>query len=85
MVSYCNANDTFCDSGNSIQVHLSYVQNNGTAALDFIVAQARSNAGGSSGGNGGGNPTVKSSAASWTAMGRTTMAIIAIVGVMGVW
>lgn len=24
--SYCIANDTFCDSGSSIQVHLSYVQ-----------------------------------------------------------
>ncbi|KAJ4415846.1 hypothetical protein N0V82_007106 [Gnomoniopsis sp. IMI 355080] len=61
MVSYCNANDTFCDSGSSIQVHLSYVENNGTAAMDFIVSQANSNAGGSSGSNGNGNPTVSGS------------------------
>lgn len=61
MVSYCNANDTFCDSGDSIAVHLSYVQNNGTAATNFIVSQAKSDAGGASGGNGNGNPTVSSS------------------------
>lgn len=63
MVSYCNSNDTFCDSGNSIAVHLSYVQNNGTAAMNFIVSQAKSDAGGASGGNGNGNPTVTTSEA----------------------
>lgn len=42
-------------------MHLSYVQDNGTAAMNFIVSQATSNAGGSSGGNGEGNPTVTTS------------------------
>lgn len=63
MVSYCNSNDTFCDSGDSIAVHLSYVQNNGTAAMNFIMSQAKSDAGGASGGNGNGNPIVTSSEA----------------------
>lgn len=44
MVSFCNSNDTFCDSGSSIQVHLSYVQDNGTAALDFVVGKAKAGA-----------------------------------------
>ncbi|PSR83389.1 cutinase-domain-containing protein [Coniella lustricola] len=41
MVSYCNAGDTFCDSGNSLQVHLSYVQNNGTSAVTFVLNQIK--------------------------------------------
>lgn len=41
MISYCNANDTFCDSGSSIQVHISYVQDNGTNAADFVVKQVK--------------------------------------------
>lgn len=44
MVSFCNSNDTFCDSGSSLQVHLSYVQDNGTAALDFVVGKAKAGA-----------------------------------------
>jgi acetylxylan esterase len=35
--SYCNANDTFCDSGSSLQVHLSYVQVFGTQAAQFVT------------------------------------------------
>ncbi|KAE9379787.1 carbohydrate esterase family 5 protein [Stipitochalara longipes BDJ] len=34
--SYCNSNDTFCDSGSSIPVHLSYVQVYGAQAAKFI-------------------------------------------------
>jgi acetylxylan esterase len=34
--SYCNANDEFCDSGASLEVHVSYVQVFGTAAAQFI-------------------------------------------------
>ncbi|KAJ4397855.1 hypothetical protein N0V93_002092 [Gnomoniopsis smithogilvyi] len=77
MVSYCNANDTFCDSGSSIQVHLSYVQNNGTAAMNFILSQANSNAGGSTGGNGNGNPTVSVSSGSlFRGLGNGATALI---------
>ncbi|KAF8857686.1 cutinase [Acephala macrosclerotiorum] len=49
--SYCNANDKFCDSGNSIQVHISYVQVFGTQAAQFIVGKV--------GGNSTSNSTVK--------------------------
>lgn len=42
IASYCNANDTFCDSGSSLPVHLSYVQNNGTSAVNFIVQKVKS-------------------------------------------
>lgn len=35
--SYCNSDDKFCDSGNSVAVHIAYVQNFGTAATKFIV------------------------------------------------
>lgn len=41
IASFCNANDTFCDSGSSIPVHLSYVQNNGTSAVNFIMQKVR--------------------------------------------
>ena len=37
--SYCNANDEFCDSGNSLQVHLSYVQVFGTQAAQFVTSK----------------------------------------------
>ncbi|KAF7929157.1 hypothetical protein EAE99_004901 [Botrytis elliptica] len=36
-VSYCDDQDEFCDSGNSLQVHLSYVTTYGTAAAKFIT------------------------------------------------
>ncbi|KAF7936633.1 uncharacterized protein EAE97_007999 [Botrytis byssoidea] len=36
-VSYCDSQDEFCDSGNSLQVHLSYVTTYGTAAAKFIT------------------------------------------------
>lgn len=83
IVSYCNANDTFCDSGSSIQVHISYVQNNGTSAVNFIVKQAQSGAGGSGGGNGAGNEqssTVKSGSGpaggqAWEVLGLTLTAL----------
>lgn len=37
--SYCNAGDEFCDSGNSLATHLSYVNVFGGAAADFIVGR----------------------------------------------
>ncbi len=40
--SYCNSNDTFCDSGSSIPVHLSYVKVYGAQAAKFIVDQVGS-------------------------------------------
>ncbi len=40
--SYCNANDTFCDSGSSIPVHLSYVQVYGSQAAQFIEEKVAS-------------------------------------------
>ncbi|KAF7884104.1 uncharacterized protein EAF01_011527 [Botrytis porri] len=36
-VSYCDDQDEFCDSGTSLQVHLSYVTTYGTAAAKFIT------------------------------------------------
>ncbi|PVH81961.1 carbohydrate esterase family 5 protein [Cadophora sp. DSE1049] len=41
--SFCTADDRFCDSGNSIPVHLSYVREFGTQAKDFVVSQAMGN------------------------------------------
>ncbi|KAK0112044.1 hypothetical protein ONS96_001305 [Cadophora gregata f. sp. sojae] len=38
--SFCTADDRFCDSGNSIPVHLSYVREFGTQAKDFVVQRA---------------------------------------------
>ncbi|CAM1504405.1 Fc.00g019960.m01.CDS01 [Cosmosporella sp. VM-42] len=38
MISFCDANDLFCDSGNSIPVHLGYAREFGTVAADFVVA-----------------------------------------------
>lgn len=40
--SYCSANDTFCDSGSSIPVHLSYVKVYGSQAAQFIVEKVGS-------------------------------------------
>lgn len=44
MKSFCNDNDEFCDSGTSLQVHLSYVQAFGTEAAQFITSQVQGNA-----------------------------------------
>jgi len=38
--SFCSADDRFCDSGNSIPVHLSYVREFGVQAKDFVVSKA---------------------------------------------
>ena len=37
--SYCNTGDEFCDSGTSLQVHLSYVSVFGTQAAQFIMGR----------------------------------------------
>jgi acetylxylan esterase len=63
--SYCNANDTFCDSGSSIAVHISYVQVFGTQAAKFIEEKVTtSNATSTTKGNATTSPTPKSNDAS---------------------
>jgi acetylxylan esterase len=37
MKSYCSFNDTYCDFGSSIQVHISYVGEYGDAAAQWVV------------------------------------------------
>lgn len=71
MVSFCNANDTFCDSGQNLTVHLSYVQDNGTSAVNFITEKVKAGSGssnssssGSTSGSGSGSGTVTTNAAS---------------------
>jgi hypothetical protein len=39
MKSYCSFNDTFCDSGSSLPVHLSYVKVYGDVAAQWIVGK----------------------------------------------
>jgi hypothetical protein len=34
--NFCDLDDKFCDSGNSIQVHIGYVEEYGTQAAEFI-------------------------------------------------
>jgi acetylxylan esterase len=41
MASFCNSGDTFCDSGNSLAVHLAYIQSNGADATNFIVKMTK--------------------------------------------
>jgi acetylxylan esterase len=65
--SYCLANDTFCDSGSSIAVHLSYVQVYGTQAANFIeekVTTSNATSTTTTNGNATSSPTPKSNDAS---------------------
>ncbi|KAB8360876.1 hypothetical protein FH972_024610 [Carpinus fangiana] len=39
-ISYCDANDTFCDKGSSIAVHIGYIGEYGTQAAEFVVSKA---------------------------------------------
>lgn len=41
--SYCNSDDKFCDSGNSVAVHISYVQVYGSTAAQYVVNQVTGN------------------------------------------
>ncbi|KAI6374790.1 hypothetical protein MCOR25_003054 [Pyricularia grisea] len=41
MVSYCDEDDLFCDSGKSLDVHVLYVQRYGDAAVKFILDKAK--------------------------------------------
>ena len=41
--SFCNSEDEFCDSGDSLAVHLSYVQAFGTQAAQFVVGRVTGN------------------------------------------
>ncbi|KAH6656132.1 cutinase [Truncatella angustata] len=43
IASFCNTDDTFCDSGNNLQVHLSYIQTNGPDASKFIISKVKTN------------------------------------------
>ncbi|TLD33078.1 hypothetical protein PspLS_01125 [Pyricularia sp. CBS 133598] len=40
MVSYCDEDDLFCDSGKSLDIHVTYVQRYGQAAVKFILDRA---------------------------------------------
>lgn len=65
MVSFCNSGDKFCDSGNNLTVHLSYVQDNGTSAVDFITQKVKGGAGiSNSSASTSGSGTVTTNAAS---------------------
>ncbi|TLS22983.1 uncharacterized protein PpBr36_06576 [Pyricularia pennisetigena] len=44
MVSYCDADDLFCDSGKSLDIHVTYVQKYGDAAVKFILDRANGTA-----------------------------------------
>ena len=37
--SYCDSNDTFCDSGSSIPVHVGYVKEYGNQAANYIIGR----------------------------------------------
>ena len=37
--AYCDANDTFCDSGFSTAVHLSYLDRYQNAAAQFVLGK----------------------------------------------
>jgi len=39
--SYCDADDFFCDRGDSIPVHLTYVQNHGDEIVKFVTDQVK--------------------------------------------
>jgi acetylxylan esterase len=67
MRSWCDANDLYCDSGNSSRVHGSYFNN--TAYLNdataFVISQFREAENGASAGNGtSGNSTGSSGSSS---------------------
>ncbi|RDW79621.1 hypothetical protein BP6252_04259 [Coleophoma cylindrospora] len=81
--SYCNSGDRFCDSGDSIPVHLSYIQVFGSAAAQFVVNQVT------------GNTTAKASSPTGTQKGGSSIsgstspqvsksALVAFVAVVGV-
>ena len=37
MVSFCDADDIFCDSGTSLPVHMGYAKEFGAVAAKFVV------------------------------------------------
>ena len=39
IAAWCDSNDTFCDSGNSTQVHLTYLNRYQTAAQNFVLGK----------------------------------------------
>ncbi|RDW92013.1 hypothetical protein BP5796_01407 [Coleophoma crateriformis] len=81
--SYCNSGDRFCDSGDSIPVHLSYIQVFGSTAAQYVVDQVK------------GNATAKASSPTGTQNGTNSIsestspqvpksALVAFVAVVGV-
>lgn len=80
-VSYCDANDTYCDSGTSLGVHVGYIGEYGSQATDFVVqkfmAANSSNATtSSSGGSGSPSATASQSAASSTHSSASAMSLV---------
>lgn len=41
MTSFCDTGDPFCDGGDTLQVHLGYVQRSGDDAVKFIVDKVK--------------------------------------------
>jgi hypothetical protein len=39
IAAWCDSNDTFCDSGNSLNVHLTYLNRYQTAAQNFVLGK----------------------------------------------
>ncbi|TFK43393.1 cutinase [Crucibulum laeve] len=39
IISFCDANDPFCDSGNNVEVHLTYLDRDQNTAASFILSQ----------------------------------------------
>jgi len=52
MKSYCNFNDTFCDGGSSLVVHLSYVNVYGDVAAQWIIGKFGANGASTTSGSG---------------------------------
>ncbi|KAK6606554.1 acetyl xylanesterase [Botrytis cinerea] len=69
-VSYCDNQDEFCDSGNSLQVHLSYVTTYGTAAAKFITDKMAGETSSSASTNGTANAITASAAKSAQSLAR---------------
>lgn len=73
MKSYCNFNDTFCDSGSSLVVHLSYVKVYGDVAAQWIVGKFVAE-NGTNATSGGGTHTSTSSGAGSTSTSNASRA-----------
>lgn len=43
MVGFCDHKDVFCDSGDSLEVHMAYVIKYGVIAEDFVISMINEN------------------------------------------